>query len=134
MTSMAQRPGPGLPDLLQWFESEWPFGGHQSMRVESYTEKEALVVRCELPGMDPENINIEVEGNHLTINAERRSEERSDRRTEFRYGAFTRSLLLPTNCNTEDITADYESGILTIHIPHREVEQHKQIPVSRSGK
>ncbi|MBB5157567.1 Hsp20/alpha crystallin family protein [Saccharopolyspora phatthalungensis] len=129
------RPSMGLPDIFQMFETEWPFGERHAMRVETYAEKDEFVIRCELPGVDPDkDIHINVEGNQLKINAERKHEERTDRHSEFFYGSFSRTLLLPTSCNTDDINAEYEAGILTIRIPRREVEMRKEIPVARKGK
>lgn len=135
MTSMLPRPSMGIPDLLHWFESEMPFGERHPMRVESYADGGEFVVRCELPGVDPDNdIHISVEGNELKITAERSREERTERHSEFYYGSFNRTLLLPTNCNTDDIEAEYEAGILTIRMPQREEGGRREIPVARSGK
>ena len=135
MTHLMPRPGSALPDLLQWFENEWPFGERQPMRVETYAENEEFVVRCELPGVDPDNdIHINVEGNQLKIHAERKHEERTDRHSEFHYGSFTRNLTLPTGCNTDDIKAEYDAGVLTIRMPQRETESRREIPVSRTGR
>ncbi|MCI2417981.1 Hsp20/alpha crystallin family protein [Saccharopolyspora sp. K220] len=135
MTSMLPRPGFGLPDIFQMFESEWPFGERHTMRVETFTDKNDFVIRSELPGVDPDkDIHISVEGNQLKINAERKHEERTDRHSEFFYGSFSRTMLLPASCNTEDIKAEYEAGILTIRVPRREAEISKEIPVARKGK
>ncbi|MGW1680214.1 Hsp20/alpha crystallin family protein [Saccharopolyspora sp. NPDC002376] len=135
MTSLQPRPGLGLPDIFQMFETEWPFGERHAMRVEAYAEKDEFVVRCELPGVDPDkDIHINVEGNQLKIDAERKHEERSARHSEFHYGAFSRTLLLPASCNTDDVKAEYEAGILTIRMPRREAETHKEIPVARRGQ
>ncbi|WP_229680196.1 Hsp20/alpha crystallin family protein [Saccharopolyspora thermophila] len=135
MTSLLPRPSLGLPDILEMFETGWPFGERHAMRVETYAEKGEFVVRCELPGVDPDkDIHINVEGNQLKISAERRHEERTERHSEFYYGTFSRTLLLPTSCNTDDIKAEYEAGILTIRMPRREAGMHKEIPVARKGK
>ncbi|GAB3278463.1 Hsp20/alpha crystallin family protein [Parasphingorhabdus pacifica] len=135
MTNLIPRPGSAFPDLLQWFENEWPFGERHPMRIESYSEANEFIVRCELPGMDPdEDIHINVEGNQLKITAERRSAERTDRHSEFHYGSFSRTLMLPNSCSPDDIKAEYESGILTIHMPRKEVETGREIPVARTGK
>ncbi|MDA3644288.1 Hsp20/alpha crystallin family protein [Saccharopolyspora indica] len=135
MTSLLPRPGRGLPDIFQMLETEWPFGERHAMRVETYAEKDELVVRCELPGVDPDkDIHISVEGNQLKIDAERKHEERTERHSEFYYGSFSRTLLLPASCSTDDIKAEYEAGILTIHMPRRETETRKEIPVARTGK
>lgn len=135
MTSLMPRPSMGFPDIIRMFESEWPFGERHSMRVETFTEQNEYVVRCELPGVDPDNdIHINVEGNQLKIDAERKHEERTETHSEFHYGSLSRTLLLPASCNTEEIKAEYENGILTIRIPRRETEATREIPVARRGK
>ncbi|KAA5826070.1 Hsp20/alpha crystallin family protein [Saccharopolyspora hirsuta] len=135
MTSLLPRPSMGLADIFQMFESEWPFGERHAMRVETFTEGDEFVIRCELPGVNPdEDIHINVEGNQLKINAERKHEERTERHSEFYYGTYSRSMLLPMSCNTDEIKAEYEAGILTIRMPRRETEVSKEIPVSRKGK
>lgn len=133
MTSLTPRPS--LPDIFQMFETEWPFSQRHTMRVESYTEKGEFVVRCELPDVDPDkDIHINVEGNQLKIDAERKHEERAEHRSEFFYGSLSRTLLLPVGCNTDDIKAEYETGILTIRVPRREAEASREIPVARKGE
>lgn len=135
MTRSLPTRGTSMPELLEWFENQWPFGDRHPVRVETYTEQGELVVRCELPGMDPEqDIHLNVEGDHLTITAERTREERTDRHSEFQYGSFTRTLLLPTGADPDGINADYDAGILTIRIPHRETRASKEIPVARSRR
>ncbi|MGW1679668.1 Hsp20/alpha crystallin family protein [Saccharopolyspora sp. NPDC002376] len=128
-------PRTNLPDIFQAFETEWPFGEPHTMRLETYRDENEFVIRCELPGVDPgEDIHINVEGNQLKIEAERKHEERTEQHSEFHYGSFSRTLLLPTSCNTDDIGAEYEAGILTVRIPRREIEQRKEIPIARKGK
>ncbi|WP_263253756.1 Hsp20/alpha crystallin family protein [Saccharopolyspora rosea] len=134
MTSSLPRPSRGLPDIFQLFETEWPFAVRHAMRVETFTEQNDFVLRCELPGVDPDNdIHVDVEGDQLTVNAERRSEERAGRRSEFHYGAMSRSLLLPTDCDTDNISAEYDAGILTVRIPRRAKESRHEVPVARKG-
>ncbi|CAM01736.1 heat shock protein Hsp20 [Saccharopolyspora erythraea NRRL 2338] len=134
MTSLLPRPSMALPDLFRMFESEWPFGERHSMRVEAFTDEGDFVVRCELPGIDPENIHINVEGNQLKIDAVRKQEHRAEAHSEFYYGSYSRTMLLPSSCDTDNINAEYENGILTIRIPRREAEASKEIPVARKGK
>lgn len=134
MTSMLPRPR-GFPDLMQWLESEWPHAEQRPMRIENYTDGDEFVIRCELPGVDPDNdIHIHVDGQQLKITAERRHEEKDERHSEFHYGSFSRTLLLPETCRTDDIDAEYESGILNIRMPIRQAENAKEIPISRRGK
>lgn len=135
MTHLMPTRGTPMPDLLEWLESQWPFGDRHPVKVETYAEEGELIVRCELPGMDPENdIHLTVEGTMLKISAERSREEHGDRHTEFQYGAFTRSLTLPAGADPDQIKADYDAGILTIRIPKREASAGTEIPVARRTK
>ncbi|MER7016080.1 Hsp20/alpha crystallin family protein [Saccharopolyspora sp. NPDC000359] len=135
MTSLLPRPSTGLADIFRMFDEQWPFGEHHAMRVETFTEGDDHVIRCELPGVDPdEDIHINVEGNQLKIHAERRHEQRSDQHSEFYYGTFSRTMLLPTGCNTDDIKAEYDAGILTIRMPHKDTGNTKEIPVMRKDR
>ena len=97
----ARRQGPHrLPDLLDWLDAPWapllPFSPASTFRVETYVKDNNYVVRAELPGLDPEkDIEITVEDRTLTIHAERSEEQQEAHRSEFRYGSFTRSVVLP---------------------------------------
>lgn len=125
-----------LPDLAEWFESPFmTLRPHltQAIRVEDYMEDNHYVLRAELAGMDPEkDIEITVGSGYITIRAERSDKTEGKRRTEFRYGSFTRTVPLPLSADEEDVKAMYHDGILTITIGMK--EQHKEsarkIPVT----
>lgn len=109
----------------------------QAVRVEEYVEGDQLVIRAELPGIDPDkDVEITVADRTLRIRAERRQEEevkkRDFRRREIRYGAFTRRIPLPAEAKPEDVQASYSDGILTVRVPI-DVERAgvKKIPISR---
>ncbi|QFG21283.1 Hsp20/alpha crystallin family protein [Actinomadura sp. WMMB 499] len=110
-----------LPDLFDWVEAPVGMlrtGTEPAMRVEDYREDGDHIVRAELPGIDPEkDVEITVTGDVLRIHAERHEEKKEDHRSEFRYGAFTRSFTLPAETRADDITASYDQGILTVRIP-----------------
>lgn len=96
--------------------------GVHPMRLEELLEDDTLVIRAELPGMDPEkDVEIEVADGMLHIRAEREErseEERGDGyRSEFRYGSFVRAIRLPEGTTDEDITASYKDGILEVRVP-----------------
>jgi|SRR5215469_8485265 len=84
-----------FPDVLDWLESPWsamlPFRPAQTFRVEDYTEDGKYVIRAELPGLDPDDVQVTVESGMLTIRAERREETKQNRHSEFKYGSLTRS-------------------------------------------
>jgi HSP20 family protein len=102
--------------------------------VDVFDTKEAVVLKAELAGVKPEDIQIEVEDNVLTIKGERRLEEKveEDRyyRVERRFGSFQRSLALPQGVKAEDIQASYEDGILEVRVPKAEEEAPKKIIVT----
>ncbi|MEV4729660.1 Hsp20/alpha crystallin family protein [Saccharopolyspora sp. NPDC049426] len=115
-------------------ESDWPFGERHSMRVEAFTDEGDFVVRCELPGVDPDDVHVHVEGDQLRIDAERKQEDREEAHSEFYYGSYSRAMLLPSGCDVENIKADYENGIVTVRMPRRETPAAKEIPVARKGE
>jgi len=102
--------------------------------VDVFDTKDAVVLKAELAGMRPDDIQIEVEDNVLTIKGERRFEEKVDEdryyRVERRFGSFQRSLALPQGVRAEDIQASYEDGILEVRVPKVEEEKPKKITVT----
>jgi HSP20 family protein len=104
--------------------------------VDVFDTKEAVVLKAELAGMKPDDIQIEVEDNVLTIKGERRFAEKveEDRyyRIERRFGSFQRSLALPQGVKADDIQASYEDGILEVRVPKAEEEQPRKITVRQT--
>ncbi|MBT2566261.1 Hsp20/alpha crystallin family protein [Arthrobacter sp. ISL-85] len=109
------------------------------LRVEEYRDAAAMVVKAEVPGVDPDkDVDIESAGNDLRIQV--RHEERSEHkdkegfRTEFRYGTFSRTVTMPGPVRESDIRATYDDGILEVRIPMPEQTPgtaSRKIPVSR---
>ena len=92
------------------------------MRVEEVVDDETMVIRAEMPGIDPErDVEISVSDGFLHIHAEREERTEEERqngyRSEFRYGTFERSLELPEGTADSDITATYKDGILEVRVP-----------------
>ncbi|WP_067461236.1 Hsp20/alpha crystallin family protein [Actinomadura macra] len=110
-----------FPDLFEWMESPFALlraGSGQTMRVEDYVDGEDHVIRAELPGIDPDkDVEITVTGGVLSVRAERHEGKKEAHRSEFHYGAFTRSFTLPPDTAIDDISASYDKGILTIRVP-----------------
>jgi len=107
------------------------------IRVEEYRLDGALVVRADLPGVDPDkDVELIVSDGTLHIEAERRQEEKREEkgylRREVRYGSFSRSLPLPAGTTEADITATYKDGVLEIRIPEPKHEEAKKIAISKS--
>ena len=101
--------------------------------VDIYETEHELVVKADLPDVKPEDLDVRVEKNILTIRGERKFEKKVDEnnylRVERSYGSFSRSFSLANTVNTEAIKADYKDGVLTLGIPKREEARPKQIKV-----
>ena len=108
----------GWPLLRHLEEME----GEVGMRVEEIVEGDELLVRAEMPGIDPDkDVQIHVRNHMLEIRAERReernTEEKGSYRSEFRYGSFTRTIALPPDASESDVKARYKDGILEVRMP-----------------
>ena len=90
-------------------------------KVDVKRKDDDIVVRAELPGIDPADVDVEVTDGVLTIRGERRQEEKREGEdwlvSESAYGSFERSLTIPDGVDTAAITADYADGILEVHVP-----------------
>lgn len=92
------------------------------MRLEEFRDDGELVVRAELPGLDPDkDIRVTVEQGLLTVHAERRAETGQEEKpgfySELHYGAFERTIPLPVGTGEGAVTASYDKGILEIRVP-----------------
>ncbi len=105
--------------------------------VDIYETEQNLVVKADLPDIKPEELDIRVENNILTIRGERKFEKKVNEnnylRVERSYGSFSRSFSLASTVDTEAIQADYKHGVLTLSIPKREEAKPKQIKVRVEG-
>ena len=102
--------------------------------VDIYETEHELVVKADLPEVDPKDLDIRVENNILTIRGERKFEKKVNDdnylRVERAYGSFARSFTLANTVNSDAIKADYQNGVLTLTIPKREEAKPKQIKVN----
>ncbi|GII05995.1 Hsp20/alpha crystallin family protein [Planobispora takensis] len=115
-----------IPEIFDWLEA--PLAGlrpvmGQMIRFEDYVKDGRYVLRAELPGIDPDkDVEITLTEGVLTIRAERHHEEKEAHRSEFRYGAFTRSITLPAGADAKDVKATYDQGILEVSV---KLSEHK---------
>jgi HSP20 family protein len=102
--------------------------------VDIYETEQELVVKADLPDIDPKDLDIRVENNLLTIRGERKFEKKVSEenylRVERSFGSFARSFTLANTVNTDAIKAEYQNGVLTLAIPKREEAKPKQIKVN----
>ena len=103
--------------------------------MESYKKDGNYVVRVDLPGIDPKDVEVHMEGNVLSIKAERKTEEKGPEYRETFYGKFARSVTLPHGVKAEKVTARYENGVLELVIPLPVELAGKKIPIQiEAGK
>jgi len=92
-------------------------------RIDAFDREKELVIRVEIPGIKPEDVDITVEDRTLTISGKREFAETTEQggyhRREIFTGEFKRTLVLPEGLNAEEITAKAEDGILTVTLPRR---------------
>jgi HSP20 family protein len=117
-------------------DEDWALGGAWAPAVDIYEQEGNIVLKAELPGVDPKDVDIRLENNVLTLRGERRIDNEVNResyhRVERAYGAFSRSFTLPSVVNQEQIKADYKDGLLKVTLPKREEAKPKQISISVS--
>ncbi len=117
----------GREALPEIFETEWV------PAVDISETKDAVVVRADVPGIDPKDLEITLTGNLLSIRGEKRQdkEEKGENfyRVERSYGGFVRSVQIPTEVDPEKIEATYKNGVLKITLPKKAEAKGKQIPV-----
>jgi len=113
---------------------EWALGGSWAPAVDIHEQEGNIVLKAELPGIDPKDVDIRIENNTLTLRGERKFDDEVKRenyhRVERTYGAFARSFTLPNVVDTEKIKADYKDGVLRVTLPKREEAKPKQIQVN----
>jgi HSP20 family protein len=130
--------GPASGSLATRGGEESLLSGSFMPAVDVYEDENRIVLKVEAPGVDQKDIDIRVENNILTIHGERKLEkeekEENFQRIERRYGSFTRSFTLPNSVDTDNVSADYENGVLKISLTKRAEAKPKQIKVHIGGK
>jgi HSP20 family protein len=105
--------------------------------VDIYETEQNLVMKVELPGIDPKDVEVRVENQTLFIRGERKTEkdvkDGSYHRVERSYGSFARSFTLPSTVNTENASAEYKDGVLTLTLAKREEAKPKTINIQVTG-
>jgi HSP20 family protein len=130
-------------DVLNHFMSpDWAVGKpysrtHHPPAIESFVDSDRLIVRADLPGVEPKDVEIRVDGNILTISGSRTAangeQERNFVHREIRYGNFERAISIPKGVKREDINVAHRNGVLELTVPLNRVELRK-VPVQMSGR
>ncbi len=101
--------------------------------VDVHEDEDALVLRADLPGVKREDIDIQVDGNVLTLKGERKLENADERRRYHRversYGVFARQWQLPTTVEAAKVDASFENGVLTLKLPKKEEQKARKIEI-----
>ena len=128
-------------EMNRLFDVSQPgFGGREdrllgvwSPPLDVFQDKDHVFVKCELPGMKKEDIQISLHENTLTVSGERKQErevrEGDSYRSERFFGRFHRSVTLPVSVQTDHVTAQYKDGILNISLAKAEDAKPKHIEV-----
>ena len=100
-------------------------------------EDEHLVLRADLPGLTEEDVNIEVKDGVLTVSGERRAEEKTEdkgyHRVERAYGSFSRSLSIPEGIDPEQVSAEFDNGVLEVRIPKPEERKPHRVQIGKGS-
>jgi HSP20 family protein len=111
------------------------FGSNESSvvgwvpRLEAYRNENEYVIRIDLPGVDPKDVQVQAEGNLLSITGERKAEQKNSEYRETYYGKFERTLTLPQGVEADKIAARYEHGVLEVRAPLPAQLAGRKIPV-----
>jgi len=131
-----------MDELFNRFFSDWeqdiaPSGRRMdafSFPLESYVDGNTFIIKADLPGVDPQEVEVVVEGNLLTIRAERKATQEHNGNNyynqEVRYGSYQRTLTLPEGVKADDVHARYANGVLEISLPVPAAMAMKKIPVA----
>lgn len=128
-----------FPAAFDWFDELIPRNmfmrgsDMKPIKIEEFVKNGKLVVRAEIPGVDPDkDIDVSIHDGYLTIKGERHSEMKDEHRSEFSYGSFSRSIALPTGFNDKSVHAQYKDGILevTLDAPAK-LSTAKKVPINK---
>ena len=112
-------------------------GGYAAMRMDAIRREDEVELRFDLPGIDPESINVTVDRGVLTVSAER-AEEYADAEKPFIrervMGSFARRIRLSDSVDAEKISAGYDGGVLRVSVPLQERAQPRKIEVTTAAK
>ena len=95
---------------------------------------EAIHLKLEVPGMEAQDLDVQVTAEAVSVNGDRKSEtktaEKGVTRSEFRYGSFRRVIPLPARIKNDQVQAEYKNGVLSLTLPKAEAEKNKVVKVN----
>jgi HSP20 family protein len=135
-----------MDDLFNRFFGDWeragtpwaPMSAGYYPRIESYVDGNTLHIKADLPGVEPKDVEIAVEGNLLTLKGERKAQQEMKEdnylRQEVQYGSFVRTVTLPEGVKADDVHATYHNGVLDVTIPLPDSLVAKKVPIQIEGE
>jgi len=115
----------------------WPQngGGYWTPAIDAWETEDEFIIEATLPGIEPDNVDISVVNNMLTLQGQvqREGQQGQIRLRERQYGPFYRSIQLPSLVDRDNIQANYHNGVLTLHVPKAEEAKPKRIQVHSNG-
>lgn len=106
--------------------------------VDIFDTDQAIVLRAELPGLTPEDIDIEIDDNVLSLKGERRFQDELEEgryyRLERAYGHFQRNVALPQGVKADEISASFDNGVLSVRVPKADEVRPRKIAVAAGGQ
>ena len=122
--------------MRPWFAERWPRTPEMELTapaVDLYEEKDDIVVKAELPGMEKDNIEVNLADHTLTIKGEKKKEEEVKKENYYRserfHGSFLRTLELPKDVHGDKVKASFKDGILEVRLPKTEEAKRKEVKV-----
>lgn len=118
-----------------WDERRWPWrtAGLSVPAVDLYEEKDEIVAKVELPGIEKDDLQVNITDHLLTIRGEKKKEEETKEKAYYRsersYGSFSRAVDLPSEVRVEKARASFKDGVLEIRLPKTEEAKKKEIKV-----
>jgi len=126
--------GAGEPVGNRWLSQ----GENYIPRIESAVRDNTLYVKADLPGLDPKDVEVTVEGNQLTLRGQRKAEHEGSEdgylHREVQYGSFVRSFTIPEGVKAEEIQAKYHQGVLDLSVPLPAEMQPKKVNIAIEGQ
>jgi HSP20 family protein len=123
------------------FRESYPEGREEALTtstfappVDVYEDEHNITLKIEVPGIDEKDIDVRLENNTLTVHGERKFEkeekEENYRRVERQYGSFTRTFTLPNTVDAENVSGNYDKGVLKVQLAKKSEAKPKQIKVN----
>jgi HSP20 family protein len=122
--------------MRPWWPERWLRADEMEISapaVDLFEEKDDIVVKAELPGIEKDNIEVNVSDHHLTIKGEKKKEEEVKQENYYRcersYGSFLRTLELPADVKADKVKAAFKNGVLEVRLPKTEEAKAKEIKI-----